>query len=404
MNDSPLPASDDRLATGIPGLDEVLHGGFPSGHLYLIDGDPGTGKTTIALQFLLNGIAQGEAGLYVTLSETAEELQAVAASHGWTLDGVVIHELATDATLAEDAQYTVFQPSEVELGNTMRGMFATIDRVRPLRVVVDSLSEMRLLARDPLRYRHQILALKQFFKGRRNTVLLLDDRTIETSDRQLHSIVHGVVRLEQLAREYGPARRRLQVLKLRGSAYREGLHDFIIQRGGLVLFPRLVAAEHESTFAPDAVSSGLPGFDALLGGGLNFGSTTLIMGPAGVGKSLLASQYAVTAARELKSAAFFVFDEERATLLRGTASVGIALQEEMEQGHATLRAVNPAELSPGEFVYWVRHAVEHDVAQRRATQRFVGSTTVQVDLRCCHQRTDQLVSRMHGPPTTAALA
>lgn len=358
----PVP-SDDRAPTGVSGLDDVLHGGFARDRLYLIDGDPGTGKTTVAIQFLLEGMRRGESGLYVTLSETADELRAVAASHGWSLDGVAIHELATEDTLAEDAQYTVFQPSEVELGNTMGAMFQAVERVEPRRVVIDSLSEMRLLARDSLRYRHQILALKQFFSRRRNTVLLLDDRTIETSDRQLHSIVHGVVRLEQLAREYGPARRRLQVIKLRGSAYREGLHDFIIRRGGLVLFPRLVASEHEEAFTPDTIPSGLPALDSLLGGGLTTGSAALIMGPAGVGKSLVAARYAVTAAHELGSVALFLFDEERMTTLRSTASVGIPLQQEVDQGHATVRAVNPAELSPGEFVYLVRDAVERQGAK-----------------------------------------
>lgn len=353
----------DRADTGIAALDHVLHGGFPRNRLYLLEGDPGTGKTTIGLQFLLTGLARNEVALYVTLSETAEELRASAASHDWTLDGVEIHEFMAEGSLAQDAQYTVFQPSEVELGNTMSGLFEIVERIRPARIVIDSLAEMRLLARDPLRYRRQILSLKQFFQGRGCTVLMLDDRTFEPTDRQLHSIAHGVVRLEQLAREYGPSRRRLQVLKVRGSEYREGVHDFVIRRGGIALFPRLVAVEHEAAFASESVRSGIGGLDELLGDGLETGTTTLITGPAGVGKSIIASHYAVSAAEAGHNVTLFMFDEERQTLLNTTRSLGIGLQEALDSGRATIRAVNPAELSPGEFAHLVRAEVERQQAK-----------------------------------------
>lgn len=355
--------TDERAGTGIPALDHILNGGLPRNRLYLLEGDPGTGKTTLALQFLRAGVARGENALYVTLSETAEELKAAAASHGWTLDGIVIHEFMAEASLARDAQYTVFQPSEVELGNTMTGLFETVERAGAQRIVVDSLAEMRLLARDPLRYRRQILSLKQFFKGRGCTVVLLDDRTFEAADRQLHSITHGVIRLEQLAREYGPTRRRLQVLKLRGSAYREGLHDFVIRRGGVQPFPRLVAVEHEDPYASRLLSVGIPTLDQLLGGGLETGTTTLVTGPAGAGKSVLVSKAAAAAAAAGHHVAFFIFDEERQTLLNMAASLGIDLRHHVDAGRATIRAVNPAELSPGEFVHLVRHAVEEEDAR-----------------------------------------
>lgn len=363
MKESPTQPTLPRADTGVRALDHVLHGGFPRNHLYLLEGDPGTGKTTIGLQFLLAGIARGETALYVTLSETAEELRASGAAHAWNLDGIQIHEFMAEGSLAQDAQYTVFQPSEVELGNTMSGLFETVERIRPSRIVIDSLAEMRLLARDPLRYRRQIMSLKQFFQGRGCTVLMLDDRTFEPTDRQLHSIAHGVVRLEQLAREYGPSRRRLQVLKIRGSEYREGLHDFVIRRGGIAVFPRLVAVEHETPFTAETVRSGIGGLDEILGGGLETGTTALIIGPAGVGKSIIAAHYAVSAAAESHNVTLFMFDEERQTLLNTTRGLGIGLQEAIDGGRASIRAVNPAELSPGEFAHLVRAEVERRQAK-----------------------------------------
>jgi len=355
--------SSPRVDTSIPGLDAILGGGLPEHRLYLVEGDPGTGKTTLALQFLLAGVRRGEPALYVTLSETHDELRAVAESHGWSLDGVAIHELSSDASLRADTQYTVFHPSEVELGDTMNTVMATLERVRPRRVVFDSLSEMRLLARDPLRYRRQILALKQFFGGHDCTVLLLDDRTAPGGDLQLQSLAHGVVRLETLLPEFGGARRRLRVIKLRGVAYTEGYHDYMIRTGGLDVFPRLVAAEHNVPYARETVASGVPALDALVGGGLVRGTSTLIMGPAGSGKSLLASHFVYAAAARGERAAVFIFDEGIGTYFAGTSGVGLDMPGLANAGRLTVQQIDPAELSPGEFVARVRESVERDDAR-----------------------------------------
>jgi circadian clock protein KaiC len=355
--------SRPRVDTSIGGLDAILGGGLPADRLYLVEGDPGTGKTTLALQFLLAGVRRGEAALYVTLSETHDELRAVAESHGWSLDGVAIHELSADASLRADTQYTVFHPSEVELGDTMNTVLATLERVRPRRVVFDSLSEMRLLARDPLRYRRQILALKQFFVGHDCTVLLLDDRTAATGDLQLQSIAHGVVRLETLLPEFGGARRRLRVMKLRGVPYTDGYHDYMIRTGGLEVFPRLVAAEHRVPYVKESVSSGVAALDALVGGGLSRGTSTLIMGPAGSGKSLIASHFVHEAAVRGEPAAVFIFDEGIGTYFAGTAGVGLDMERLADAGRLMVQQVDPAELSPGEFAARVRASVERDGAR-----------------------------------------
>ena len=348
-----------RAASSVEGLDLVLGGGFPAHRLYLIDGDPGTGKTTLALQFLREGVRRGEPVLYVTLSETREELQSVADSHGWSLDGITIHELANDESLRPDTQYTVFHPSEVELSDTMNTVLQTIERVRPRRTVFDSLSEMRLLARDALRYRRQILALKQFFIGRQCTVLLLDDRTAAGGDQQLQSLVHGVVRLEQLSPEYGGERRRLRILKLRGVDFRGGYHDYTIKTGGIHAYPRLIAAEHHEPFTAEMLPSGVAALDALVGGGLGRGTTTLIMGPAGSGKTLIASHFVTTAAKRGEHTAMFVFDEGRTTLLAGTKGIGLDLQPHIDADRITVQQIDSAELSPGEFVHRVRDVVEN---------------------------------------------
>src|SRR5215207_3910754 len=290
-------AAQPRLATGSEGLDQVLNGGLPANRLYLVEGDPGAGKTTLSMQFLMEGAARGEAVLYVTLSETKEELTAVADSHGWSLAGINIHELVpAEDSLRTEEQYTIFHPSEVELGDTTKTIIEEVERIQPRRIVFDSLSEMRLLARDPLRYRRQILALKQYFAGRLCTVILLDDRTSTDADLQVQSIAHGVIELEHIALDYGAERRRLRVTKLRGSRFRGGFHDFNIKTGGVEVYPRLVAADHRQEFKAESVSSDVPELDTLLGGGLDHGTSTLLMGPAGSGKSSLAAQFVAASA------------------------------------------------------------------------------------------------------------
>jgi circadian clock protein KaiC len=364
MNTSAATSVVEKSRTGAPGLDDVLNGGLISNRLYLLDGDPGAGKTTLALQYLLEGVKRGEKCLYITLSETKEELTAGAASHGWSLDGIDIVELIADEKdLDGDTHVTMYPPSEVELTETTRKILEAVERINPRRLVFDSLSEMRLLAQSSLRYRRQILALKQYFIGRSCTVVLLDDRTSEGFDLQLQSIAHGVVTLEQLTPTYGAARRRLRVVKYRGSDYRGGYHDFAIRRGGLIIFPRLVAAEHSESFEQGAIPSGVTALDALLGGGPDRGTSTLLMGPAGSGKSTVAVNYAVAAVSRGDHAAIFSFDESISTLKSRMAALGVHFQEGTKAGEISLRQIDPAELSPGEFAYLVRQAVEEDNAR-----------------------------------------
>ena len=351
--------SSDRSKTGISGLDDVLSGGLIPHRLYLIDGDPGAGKTTLALQYLMEGVRQGEKCLYITLSETSEELRAGATSHGWSLDGIEIVELiAAEDDLDADKQITMYPAAETELHETTKRILEAVEKTGPSRVVFDSLSEMRLLAQSSLRYRRQILALKQFFIGRRCTVILLDDRTSEGSDLHLQSIAHAVISLEQLAPVFGAARRRLRVIKFRSTEYRGGYHDFAIRRGGLEVFPRLVAVEHSESFARGRIKSGVTALDALLGGGPDRGTSTLLMGPAGSGKSTIAVQYAVAAADRGDHAVIFAFDESVQTLEARTSSLGIKFKEGRQAGQVQLHQIDPAELSPGEFVHLVRQAVE----------------------------------------------
>lgn len=348
----------ERISTGVSGLDDILHGGLPRNHLYLIEGDPGTGKTTLALQFLLEGVKQGETGLYITLSESKRELLEVAQSHHWQMDGLSIYEMAPlEDGLSPEAQYTVFHPSDVELADTMGAILQRVEQVQPRRLAFDSLSELRMLARDPLRYRRQILGLKRFFAGRECTILLLDDRTADGNDLQLQSIAHGVVMLQSLERSYGVKRRRIEVRKLRGSRFREGFHDFSIETGGLVVYPRLIASEHKPGFAADTISSGIKELDLLLGGGIDRGTSTLLMGPAGAGKSTVAAQYAFTAAQRGESSVYFGFDESLATLLQRSAALGMNLNPHIRSGKIVINQIDPAELSPGEFVERVRHEI-----------------------------------------------
>ncbi len=355
---------EQRAKTGVVGLDDILHGGLMPNRLYLVDGSPGSGKTTLSLQYLLEGVRCGEKCLYITLSETAAELTAGARSHGWSLADIEIVDLVADADdLEDDAQVTMYPPSEVELNQTTRRVLDAVERLNPVRIVFDSLSEMRLLAQSSLRYRRQILALKQFFVGRKCTVVLLDDCTSELNDMQLHSIAHGVISLEQLAPAYGAARRQLRVMKYRGTNYRGGYHDFAIDRGGLTVFPRLIAAEHSERFTTAPIASGVTALDALLGGGPDCGTSTLLIGPAGSGKSTLAIQYAVAAARRGDHAVIFAFDEGEATLQVRMRSLSIDFKTGTNAGEVEVVQIDPAEVSPGEFAWMVRQAVEVDRAR-----------------------------------------
>ncbi len=347
--------SRNALSTGISGLDDVLAGGLTRDRLYLVEGRPGTGKTTLSLQFLLEGVARGEKGLYVTLSESADELRAGAASHGWSLDGIDVYELVSELGLDPDSEQSILHPSDVELGETVREVMERVDALQPARIVFDSLSELRLLAQNPLRYRRQILALKQFFASRGCTVLLLDDNT---ADVQLHSIAHGVIVVEQIEREFGSERRRIRVVKMRGVKVRGGFHDLVLRTGGLTVFPRLVAAEHADEFDPGTTSTGLVELDLLLGGGLVPGTNTLLMGPSGAGKTTTAIRCMLTALEGGSRATYFLFDEGRATLLARSALLGMDLRPHIASGALDLMQIDPAEISPGEFTCRVREAVE----------------------------------------------
>ncbi|SEL88464.1 circadian clock protein KaiC [Roseateles sp. YR242] len=354
--------SQNRSSTGIPGLDDILQGGLPQGHLYLFEGEPGTGKTTLGLHFLLAGLAAGEQGLYVTLSETAAELKDVARSHGWDLDvaGLDVFELVSPDDLSPEAEQSIIHPSELELNQTVQGVMARIEASRPQRVVFDSLSEMRLLAQDPLRYRRQVLALKHFFARHGCTVLMLDDLSAAAGDMQLRSIAHGVVWLQQLVGEYGADKRFLRVPKMRGIAFRSGEHDFTLKTGGLEVFPRLVAAEHHKEFTPENVSTGNEALDVALGGGLGRGSNTLFVGPSGVGKTTTAIACVYAALQRGEKAAYYLFDEGLGTLIPRAKSMGYELESEMAAGNFLINALDPAEVTPGEFATGVRRAVERD--------------------------------------------
>lgn len=356
-------AAIHRCPSGISGLDDILAGGFPSNCFYLVQGDPGSGKTTLALQFLLEGVRRGEKVFYITLSETKEELLKVAASHGWSLDSIPLLELsAIESLLRPESQTTVFHPSEVELNKVTKLMLDSIAKVEPSRIVFDSLSEFRLMAETPLRYRRQLLNLKQEFAKFQATVLLLDDKMNQSGigiDPHVLSLTHGVIDMEQLAPDYGTSRRRLRITKLRAVKYREGFHDYIINTGGLRVFPRIIAAEHHALFKPEAVSSGIKELDALFGGGLDRGTTTLIVGPAGTGKSTLALQYAVQIAARGEHSLVFTFDEVRSVMLARAKAVGLDIEKAIDAGLLNVQQVDPAELSPGEFAVRIRNGVEN---------------------------------------------
>jgi circadian clock protein KaiC len=396
-----------KSLTGVPGLDSVMAGGYPSHRMFLVEGNPGTGKTTLALQFLLEGVRAGERGLYVTLSETTDELTGVAESHGWSLDGIDVFELMPDEeALRPDAQYTVFHPSEVELTSTTQSIFEMVERVKPMRVVFDSLSELRLLARDSLRYRRQILGFKHFFTHHKATVLLLDDLTGEDSDLQLRSLAHGVLLLEQVALDYGAERRKLRVVKMRGVSYRGGYHDYVIRTGGIQVFPRLIAAEHHTPFERGAVLSGVPEVDTLLGGGLNRGTSSLIMGPAGAGKTVLATQYACAAADRGDHVAFFLFDERLGTFIDRSARLGMRVDQHVDHGRMLIRQIDPAEVSPGEFAHLVVDATKEQGTQFVVIDSLNGYVTAMPDERLLDIRLHELMSYLaqRGVTTLLTLA
>ena len=356
--------TDGRISTGLTGLDAILGGGFDPDRLYLVEGTPGSGKTTLALQFLLEGVKRNERVLYITLSESESELRLVATRHGWSLDGVPIFQLTPpEATHGPEQEVTLFHPAEMELGETTKLIFDQVSKNQPTRVVFDSLSEMRLLSQNSLRYRRQILALKHFFSGRKSTVVLLDDLSSHADDLQLHSIAHGVILLEQMALDYGAERRRLRVTKMRGINFRGGYHDFKIEKGGLSIFPRLIAAEHHKEFHGEAIASGAKGLDALLGGGLHRGTSALLIGGAGVGKSTVAMTYAVTAAERGEKAVIFAFDEGLGTIFARAEGLGIPLRAHVDAGRVFIQQIDPAEMSPGEFTAIVRDAVENQRAR-----------------------------------------
>ncbi|WP_077048175.1 ATPase domain-containing protein [Pseudomonas sp. KK4] len=350
----------DKAATGIEGLDDILDGGLSRGHVFLLEGEPGTGKTTVALHFLLAGARAGERSLYITLSETERELRQGARSHGWELDdNVHIFELTPpESLLNAEHQQTLLYSSDLELGEATKQIFEVVERFKPTRVVLDSLSEIRLLAQSSLRYRRQILAIKHYFVRYDATVLLLDDLTTESLDKTVHSVAHGVIRLEELTPNYGAERRRIRVVKYRGQKYRGGFHDFTIMNDGVHVFPRLVAAEHRGVYLRQQLTSGIREMDALLGGGIETGSSTLILGPAGTGKSLISMLFAAAAVGRGEKAALFIFDEELGLLFERMKHLGIDLQALQDTGNLMIEQVDAAELSPGEFSHRVRRCVD----------------------------------------------
>jgi circadian clock protein KaiC len=353
------PTSTQFISTGVPGLDTILSGGLTRDRLYLIEGEPGSGKTTMGLQFLVEGVKRGETVLYISLAENAVELRAVADSHGWSTEGIHIHEVITSESLLDPReQYSMFHPSEVELGTTTQEILSAVERLKPTRVVLDSLSELQLLAGNALRYRRQVLAYKQFFASRACTVMLLDDRTASNGDLQVQSIAHAVIKLEQFQKEYGADRRRIRVAKYRGIQFRGGLHDYAIERGGIVVYPRLAAASSRVMTARNLFSSGVPKLDLLLGGGIEEGTSTLIAGPPGTGKSSLAAQIVSSAASQNLHAAMFIFEESANNLLNRTDGLGMNLSAAVNAKLVTIQQIDPAELSPGEFAHAVCQSVD----------------------------------------------
>ncbi|NEU13914.1 AAA family ATPase [Methylobacterium sp. BTF04] len=361
---SSVAADAAPILTGVAGLDQILHGGYAAHRAHLIEGRPGSGKTTLGLQFLLDGLERGETGLYITLSESKRELLSMADRHGWSLDGINIYELIPpELSLESEQQQSLVHSSDLELGETVRMAFAEMERVKPSRVVFDSLSEIRLLSQGSLRYRRQVLALKSYFLLNNATVLMLDDLSAEDDDLNLHSISHAVIRLEQVTPPYGAARRRLHVIKMRGTQYEGGYHDFVIKRGGLCIYPRLVAANHQAEFVTGSIACRVPELDAVLGGGLDRGTTTLVIGPSGVGKSTLALGYLIAGLDRGERGLVISFDETLGILLRRAAGVGMDLGVHMESGLLQIEQMDPAEVSAGDLAGRIRKAVEVDGAR-----------------------------------------
>ncbi len=353
------PESAESISTGVDGLDQVLGGGLTPGHMYLVEGTPGTGKTSFALNFLMAGARIGQKGLYITLSETESELRQTARTHGWSLDGLEFYELVSSIAMSADVEQTILHPSEVELGETVGALIEQIGQVQPDRIVLDSLSEMRLLAQDPLKYRRQVLALKSFFSSRDCTVLLIDDKTSDPGDLQLHSLAHGVITLTQSVQPYGAERRAMRIVKMRGRKYQGGSHDFAIKTGQVVVYPRLVAADHRSSFDAEPVSSGCEEFDALLGGGLSAGTNTLLVGPSGVGKTTTSISLMLTALKRGQRCGYFLFDEGLGTFLRRAQVLDMDLTSYIDSGQLQIFQIDPSDLSPGEFANRVVDLVQH---------------------------------------------
>ena len=397
----------DKVGTGVPGLDGVLGGGLPRNCIYLVEGNPGVGKTTLAMQFLLEGRAQGEQGLYVTLSETKTELEAVARSHGWSLEGIAIIELsAIERAIGGKGASTLFHSAEVELTHLTKLLLEETLRSEPVRVVIDSLSEMRLLAQSPLRYRREILSLKQRFAEKGCTVLLLDDRSSTGTDVQVHSLVHGAISLDAAPLKYGIFRRTLSATKMRGVRYREGNHDYVIETGGLQVFPRLVAAEHHTPFKKRLAQSGNAELDALLGGGLHYGTSNLLIGPAGSGKSTIAALFAHAAASRGEPVDYYVFDETVSTLCERAEDMGLGLSQHIQAGRLRMRQMDPAQISPGELAFRIQRSVEQDGVRVVVLDSLNGYITAMPHEEFLHLHLHELLSYLNqqGVMTVMVLA
>ncbi|HEY1053268.1 MAG TPA: ATPase domain-containing protein [Prosthecobacter sp.] len=388
-----VPSPEDRAPTGVPGLDKILNGGLPANKLYLVKGVPGTGKTTLAMQFLMEGVRRGETALYITLSETREEIEIVARSHGWDLTGITLFEfIEAEEKLRSGTDSSFFHPSEMELTRTTEILLGEVERVGPARVVFDSLSEFRLLAEAPLRYRRQILRLKQHFAGRKITVLFLDDGSDADGDQHIESIVHGVINLQRSHPDYGATRRKLVVEKLRGSPFTEGHHDLALRSGGLTVFHRLIAEDHEAEGESTLVPSSIPELDALLGGGLHTGTSTMFMGPPGTGKSTMAVRFAITMAQRGEKSLLLLFDENPTILLRRTTALGISLRPFIDNGMITLRSIDPAATSPGEVTQSIVRAVNEDNVRLVAIDSINGYLNAMAEIRLLNLQLHELLT------------